>query len=139
MEVITKSAEETKSLGREIAAKLKGGAVFALTGDLGSGKTTFVQGFAQGLGFAGRIISPTFILIRKYGLKSKDFYHIDLYRFEENVWEEVKNLGIEEIWNDPNNIVVIEWAEKIKDNIPSKVTWIKFESMGEDEREITIL
>jgi len=139
METLTKSAEETKALGREIAAKPieNSSAIYALQGELGSGKTTFVQGFAEGLGIKQRIISPTFILMRKYELKRRDFYHMDLYRFEENVWQEAKNLGIEDIWNDPKNIVVIEWAEKIKDRVPEKATWIKFENMGEDKRKIT--
>jgi len=106
----------------------------ALTGDLGSGKTTFVQGLAEGLGFAGRIISPTFILMRKY----PGFYHVDLYRFEENVAQEVENIGLTDIWGKDKNIVVIEWAEKIKDLIPPKANWIKFEDMGEDKRRIII-
>lgn len=134
MEFITKNAEETKSLGREMAAKLKA-KVLALTGDLGSGKTTFVQGFAEGLGIKHGIISPTFILLRKY---ENNFYHLDLYRLETNVEQEVKNLGVEEIWKDPENIVVIEWAEKIKDTIPSDAKWIKFENMGDNKRKVTV-
>ena len=134
MEVITESPNETKALGRKFAAELKGGRTLALTGDLGSGKTTFVQGLAEGLGFAGRIISPTFILMRKY----PGFYHVDLYRFEENVAQEVENIGLTDIWGKDKNIVVIEWAEKIKDLIPAKANWIKFEDMGEDKRRITI-
>jgi len=109
--------------------------VIALTGNLGSGKTTFVQGFAKGLGLKARIISPTFILMRKYG---ENFYHVDLYRLEGNIESEVRNLGIEDIWKDPKNIVVIEWAEKIKKMIPKSAQWIKFENLGKDERKITI-
>ena len=134
MEIVTESAEETKALGRKIAAELKEGPILALTGDLGSGKTTFVQGFAKGLGFKGKIISPTFILMRKY----PHFYHVDLYRLEKNVWEEIRNLGIEDIWDDPKNVVVIEWAEKIKDRIPASAKWIKFENLGENDRKIVI-
>ena len=121
-------------MGRKFAAELIGGEILALTGDLGSGKTTFVQGLAEGLGFAGRIISPTFFLFRKY----PGFYHVDLYRFEENVAQEVENIGLTDIWGKDKNIVVIEWAEKIKDLIPAKANWIKFEDMGEDKRRITI-
>lgn len=138
MEFTTQSAEETKNLGKTLAADLAGGEVFALTGDLGSGKTTFAQGFAEGLGIKKRIISPTFILMRKYEVDYKNFYHIDLYRFEKNVWEEVINLGVTDIWGKPENIVVIEWAEKIKDMIPKEAIWIKFENLGENERKITI-
>ena len=138
MEFITKSASETKSLGEKIAVDLAIShqpLVIALTGNLGSGKTTFVQGFAKGLGIKQRIISPTFILMRKYG---ENFYHVDLYRLEGNIESEVRNLGIEDIWKDPKNIVVIEWAEKIKKMIPKSAQWIKFENLGKDERKITI-
>lgn len=142
MEVVTKSASETKKLGREMADQLTSGQlgsrttkILALSGDLGSGKTTFVQGFAEGLGIKQQIISPTFILLRKYG---NNFFHLDLYRLEENVEQEVKNLGIEDIWQDPNNIVVIEWAEKIKDMVPENSKWIKFENMGDNMRKIAI-
>ncbi len=136
MEVLTKSAKETKALGKKIAANLKGGAILALTGELGSGKTTFAQGLAKGLGIKQRIISPTFILVRKYDLESKNFYHIDLYRLETEIEREVRNLGIEEIWDDSENIVVIEWAEKIKKMIPENATWIEFKNLGENERKI---
>ena len=138
MEFITKSALETKSLGKEVASKLEGGVVFALSGELGSGKTTFVQGFAEGLGIKARIISPTFILMRKYGVEDKDFYHIDLYRLEGNIENEVINLGLGDLWEKPENIVVIEWAEKIKNMIPKSAKWIKFENLGGDKRKIII-
>jgi tRNA threonylcarbamoyladenosine biosynthesis protein TsaE len=138
MEFITKSAFETKSLGKEVASKLEGGEVFALSGELGSGKTTFVQGFAEGLGVKGRIISPTFILMRKYKVGDKDFYHIDLYRLEENIENEVIHLGISDIWKRPENVVIIEWAEKIKEMIPESAKWIKFENLGGENRKIII-
>lgn len=138
MEFITKGPEETQSLGQKIAADLVGGEIFALSGDLGSGKTTFVQGFSKGLGLTSRIISPTFILMRKYHLPEKDFYHVDLYRFEKDVDKEVTNLGLKDVWGKPKNIVVIEWAEKIKTTIPQNAKWIFFENLGEDKRKITI-
>ena len=148
MEVLTKSAKETKNFGRKIGDSLTIShqpLVIALTGELGSGKTTFVQGLAEGLGIKQRIISPTFILVRKYKipishqpLTISHLYHIDLYRLEENVEAEVRNLGLEEIWQNPENIVVIEWAEKIKSMIPKKAKWIKFEDIGRDKRRIAV-
>lgn len=138
MELITKSAEETKSFGKEVADSLKGGEVLALTGGLGSGKTTFVQGLAEGLGIEGRIISPTFILLKKYKAGEKNLYHIDLYRLDENLESEVRNLGAYDIFGKKENILVIEWAEKIKNFIPSNATWISFENLGEDQRKITL-
>lgn len=139
MEFITKSAEETKRLGKKIATHLEGGEIFALSGDLGSGKTTFVQGFAQGLGVSARIVSPTFILMRKYVTSEKNFYHVDLYRFEKNVEEGVINLGLTDIWGKSENITVIEWAEKIKNMIPPGAKWIKFENVGGEKRRITFI
>ncbi len=138
METITKSAQETKDLGKKTAADLKGGETLALTGELGSGKTTFVQGLAEGLGVKGRIISPTFILMRKYLASKFDFYHIDFYRLEDGLENEVKNLGIDDTWGKKENVVAIEWAEKIKKSIPENAIWIKFDNRGGNERKILI-
>ena len=111
---IIDSYQKTQSLGEKIAKKLTGGEVLALHGNLGGGKTTFVQGLAKGLGIKRRIISPTFVIVRTYNLKlqnAKRFYHIDLFRVESQ--KDIKMLGVEEIINDPKNIIVIEWAERL--------------------------
>lgn len=137
MEIITKSAEETKSLGKKLAidlSKNQRGIVIGLIGELGAGKTTFAQGFAEGLGIKNRIISPTFILMRKYG----DFYHVDLYRLEKDVENEVRNLGLFDIWEKPENIILIEWAEKIENILPKGSIKIEFELLDEFERKIRI-
>ncbi len=113
----------------------------ALSGNLGSGKTTFVQGLARGLGIKQRIISPTFILMRQYegvGGHGGKFYHIDLYRLEDNIEQELRNLGIEEILGKAENIVAIEWAEKVKEILPDNTIWISFENLGDERRKITI-
>jgi tRNA threonylcarbamoyladenosine biosynthesis protein TsaE len=75
----------------------------------------------------------------KYHIPYTNFFHVDLYRLEKNVWEEVRNLGIEDIWSEPKNVVVIEWAEKIKDVLPKSTKWIKFENLGGDRRKISIM
>lgn len=143
MEIITQSAEETKILGRKIASDLTSwknppnARILALSGGLGSGKTTFVQGLAESLG-ADRVISPTFILMRKYDVNPSTLFHLDLYRLEGDIWDEVKSLGIEEIWTNPENIVVIEWAERIKDKIPKSSMWIEFESLDDEKRRIIV-
>lgn len=134
MEYITSSSQETKSLGRKIGSSLKGGEILALVGGLGAGKTTFVQGLAEGLGITSKIISPTFILLRKHG----NLYHLDLYRLEDRVEHEVENLGLTDIWGRKDSVVVIEWAEKIKQMLPKETKWITFENIGEDERKITV-
>ncbi len=143
MEHITKSAAETQKLGEEVGNNLARGKVIALSGELGSGKTTFVQGLAKGLGIKDRIISPTFIIVRKYVIGNKensvqDLYHVDLYRLEGNLEGEIQNLGLSDIWNNQENVVVIEWAEKIRDFLPEGTTWINFENMGGEERRIKI-
>ncbi|MCJ7792791.1 MAG: tRNA (adenosine(37)-N6)-threonylcarbamoyltransferase complex ATPase subunit type 1 TsaE [Candidatus Marinimicrobia bacterium] len=137
MEVITKSAAETQSLGQKIGLDLKPGCLLALYGELGSGKTTFIQGLAKGLGIKKRILSPTFVFIRPYPLSSKGtFYHVDLYRI--NKVSEAAGLGLEEIFADPEAITVIEWAERIKPILPQKRTEIFFEYLGDNQRRIKI-
>ncbi|MEK7502738.1 MAG: tRNA (adenosine(37)-N6)-threonylcarbamoyltransferase complex ATPase subunit type 1 TsaE [Patescibacteria group bacterium] len=146
---ITNNLRETQKLAENLIKRLKKGDVLALYGNLGSGKTTFVQGLARGFGIKKRIISPTFIIVRSYELKiknqkskikstnqnSKLFYHIDLYRIESQ--NDIKNLGIEEIING-KDIVVIEWAEKMKRLLPKKRWDVKFEDLGSSRRKITI-
>ena len=115
--------------------------MIALTGDLGAGKTTFVQGFAEGLGIKARIVSPTFIIMRTYRVDGKshrfhNFYHLDFYRIE-GTEEDVESLGLTEVWNAPGSVVVVEWAEKIKDFLPTGTIWINFEVDG-TKRKITL-
>ncbi len=125
---ITNSSEETKKLAENLAKQITQG-VIALSGDLGAGKTTFVQGFAKGLGIKDSIISPTFVLIRQY----KNLYHVDLYRI--NTFD---HLGLEEILSNPNNIVLIEWAEKLK-KLPKGTIKISIQIQGPNTRIIKIL
>ena len=141
METITNSPNQTQKLGEEFAYRLKGGEIIGLIGELGSGKTTFVQGLAKGLGVKKRIISPTFVLIRSYKGKTREgkslnLYHVDLYRIRDI--NDARGLGLEEIWSNPKNIVVIEWAEKIEKILPKKAIKIYFEYLGENRRRIKI-
>lgn len=131
---ITFSEKETKDLAKKLAKKLSG--IIALTGELGAGKTTFVQGFARGLGIKKKIISPTFVLIRQHQIPKtkKALYHIDLYRLED-----LRELGLKEIISDPNNIVLIEWAEKAKKYLPKNTIKVTLEIIGQTERKITVL
>ena len=139
MEYNTKSAEETKAVGERFSTHLNRGDIVAFSGELGAGKTTFIQGIAKGLGIKGRIISPTFIILRKYDtLEKYDFYHVDLYRLEGNLKNETENLGLTEIFEKKKDIVVIEWAEKIKDLLPGNTIWVDIQSTDENQRVITI-
>lgn len=142
-EIITHNLEETKSLGENFAKQIKNGAIIALYGQLGSGKTTFTQGFAKGLGIKKRIISPSFVIVRTYKIKNKpqeigdkNFYHIDLYRTESK--KDIDGLGIEEILTDSENIVVIEWAEKLENLLPKKRIDINFIYIEHSKRKIII-
>lgn len=118
-------------LRREIKIKYrfkKNAAIFALIGDLGAGKTTFIQGFLNGLNIRQRAVSPTFVLMRRFG----NVYHLDAYRIKKT--SEFEKLGIEDIFKNPENIVFIEWADRIRQLIPRDAVWIKF-NYGERESE----
>lgn len=129
------SEQETKKIAAELA-KHSAANIFALTGELGAGKTVFVQGFAKGLGIKEKIISPTFVLIRQHPIpnSTKILYHIDLYRLKS--MSDFKGIGLEEILSDPNNIVLIEWADRLK-TLPKKTVKI-FITKGDNDRLITV-
>jgi len=133
-EIITKSANETAKVGESLARGLKA-RIFCLYGDLGSGKTTFTQGFAKGLGIGSRLLSPTFIIVRRYDVPKSEklLYHIDLYRIAH-----FDGLGLEEIFSDPNAIVIIEWAEKLGDALPKGRMDVHFLTLAHDKHKITI-
>lgn len=135
---ISRSAAQTKKIAENLAGKTKSH-IFALTGELGAGKTMFVQGFAKGLGVKDKIISPTFVLIRQHPVPDtrRVLYHIDLYRLENETY--LKSLGLEEIWSDKNNIVLIEWAEKVKDFLPEDAVKINILKGDTQKRTIIIL
>ncbi|OGZ67525.1 MAG: hypothetical protein A3C58_02115 [Candidatus Staskawiczbacteria bacterium RIFCSPHIGHO2_02_FULL_34_10] len=164
---ITKSFQETQRLGQNLARQIlsgksqKFGVVLALSGDLGAGKTTFLQGFAKGLGVKEKILSPTFILMKKFKilktcvpqngrpsiLRHKWFYHFDCYRLESpeptsakdyGVAKEILDLGFKEIILNPQNIVAIEWPEKISQVLPKDIISIIFNHKEKTMRELTI-
>lgn len=145
MEVRTTSAQDTQNLGQKIATDLlkesrgKTAKIVTLTGELGSGKTTFTQGFAKGLGIPHRVLSPTFIISREYPLTHKNFtrfYHIDLYRMENKA--DLEGLGLAEIFTNPDHIVVIEWAKRLGDAIPENYLDIAFTVLDDDKRQLQI-
>ena len=151
---VSNNPEELKKIAIKLADNLMsrsrldigGGAlVLALTGDLGSGKTTFAQAFAEALGVKEKIKSPTFIIFRKSkiipllaGQKSKFeyFYHFDVYRIHSE--KEILNLGWEEIISNPENIVLVEWADKIENILPKNCVKINFKHLKGDKREMEI-
>ncbi len=120
--------KDLEALAKQTAKGLKGGEVLALIGGLGSGKTTFTQYLAKHLSIKNPVTSPTFIIMNRYtGILNQNkffFFHLDLYRTSS--YEEVLALGITEIWGRPDTITVIEWAEKIKDNLPNNTQYFYF-------------
>ncbi len=144
MEIITESSQQTKKIGRFLGEeilgsqlKLKNALVLALRGELGSGKTTFIQGLAQGLNISEKITSPTFVIMRQYQAPGQDlvFCHIDCYRV---LGKDLLELGFREILSNPHNIIAVEWAEKIKNLLPDKAIWLEFEYLNQDRRKIKI-
>ncbi|MFA6190488.1 MAG: tRNA (adenosine(37)-N6)-threonylcarbamoyltransferase complex ATPase subunit type 1 TsaE [Candidatus Staskawiczbacteria bacterium] len=163
----TTSFKQTQKLGKDFALQLHSGqakkipqktaTVLTLHGDLGAGKTTFLQGFAKGLGVKEKILSPTYVILKhykitEYGIKylearinSKfkiqdtrftELYHFDCYRLKNE--KDVLELGFKEIISNPKNIVAIEWPERIKKVLPKNIIRINFKMVGENKREITI-
>jgi tRNA threonylcarbamoyladenosine biosynthesis protein TsaE len=144
---ISNSPSQTEKIGKKItqfflsqkSEKIPN--VIILKGDLGGGKTTFLKGFAKGLGIKEKILSPTFVLIKKFDIKNrtsnfKHFYHIDCYRIKKE--KEILNLGFREMIKDPKNLVAIEWAERIEKILPKNVFEIIFKILGKRKREILI-
>jgi tRNA threonylcarbamoyl adenosine modification protein YjeE len=142
---LTNNCSQTKKIGDSFAKSIlkrypaKRAIIFGLEGDLGGGKTTFLQGFAKGLSIREKILSPTFILMRRLEVKNsrfENFYHLDCYRIENP--KDILALGFEEIIANPRNIVAIEWADRIKKIIPRGSVTLKFEFTGKNKRKITV-
>ena len=139
MQLTSHSPKETQKIASKLAKELKEGEVLCLFGDLGGGKTTFVQGLAKGLGIKKRVTSPSFVLMRKYpiyGHLVTSLYHIDCYRIKSA--KEILDIGFNEILEDKNAVIAVEWADKIKKILPDKRVDIKFEFVDEKTREIDL-
>lgn len=146
-EIISRSEAQTKKIAKLLAEEIikkplknRGALVIGLEGELGSGKTRFVQGFARGLGIRQRLTSPTFVLMKRYAISNKRYanlYHLDYYRLSKP--GDILDLDFKEIISNPKNIVLIEWAEKIKKILPKNKIWIKFFVISEKKRKIKIL
>lgn len=142
MKIIAKNLEETKDLAEKFIKSLQIGdraVVVALTGDLGSGKTTFSQFIGRALGVEEHIQSPTFLIERIYELKDKPwkhFVHIDAYRLDSS--QELITLGWEKLLENKENLILIEWPERVSDIIPEYAYHIVFRHVTEDTREIEV-
>ena len=170
-EFITISKTQTQKLGKILAKELRGrpastrgenrsstrgGEIICLSGDLGSGKTTFTQGLLKGLEIKGPYTSPTFNIVKEYkgqltfnnkpltkntkkssNVKGQklNIYHIDAYRINS---KDLLGLGFKDFAGQPNSIVIIEWAERVKKIIPKKALWIYFKWINDKERKIAL-
>ena len=142
--ITTSSAAETKRFAQSFAKEIlkapqqQGAFVIGLCGELGSGKTTFVQGFVREFGIRQRITSPTYVLMKRYKIPSTShfpfstLYHIDCYRLESG--QDLLDLGFKDISHNPQNIVLIEWPEKVEKILPESVIQLKFRIAGRAKR-----
>lgn len=137
---ITNSDHETFALGILLAKKCRGGEVIALTGELGAGKTVFTKGVAAGLKIKKLITSPTFTVMNVYPVQHKtirQLVHIDCYRITNP--KELAALGVQEYFNDPVTVTVVEWAERAKTILTKPTYTIRLELKDETRRIITII
>ena len=138
MKYISNNVKETQNIAKTFAKKLNPGDVICLNGDLGVGKTAFVQGLAKGLEISESITSPTFTIVNCYESGKLPFYHFDVYRIDD--CDEMYEIGYEE-YVFGKGVSVIEWPEKIADILPDsryEITIVKNLAIHEDYREISI-
>lgn len=131
---VSRSPEETQAIGERLGVRLTAGAVVACTGELGAGKTCFLQGLARGLGVASGVTSPTFVLVNQYRGRLP-VYHLDAYRTDSLT--ELVELGLEEML-DGDGVTVIEWADKLLPLLPARTIHVRIEGLGDEPRRIAI-
>jgi len=140
--MLSKTTKSTSEIAKKFLKELEGiknsrrAAVVALSGDLGAGKTTFTKFFAKHLGIREKVSSPTFVILKKYPLKKrkyKYFYHVDAYRLKNE--KELLHLGWEEIINNKEHLIFIEWPENVSKVIPRGAKKIKISHVKDDHRD----
>ena len=137
----TQDDPEQSRTGRKSKVKSgqdRGALTVCLYGDLGSGKTTFVQGVGKAFGIASRLLSPTFIIVRRYPVPEQTgfLYHIDLYRMEGE--KDLLGLGLPEIFADTDSIILVEWAEKLGDLLPKERVDVRLNALDDGSHSIWI-
>jgi tRNA threonylcarbamoyladenosine biosynthesis protein TsaE len=128
------SADEMRALGESFGRAARPGDVLALAGDLGAGKTVFVQGLAAGLGYPGAVTSPTFTLIHIYEGGRLTLFHADLYRLDRE--EELEDVGLDDIFRQ-DGVAVVEWADKFPAALPRERRDIRIEVVSETLRRVS--
>ena len=132
--ITTLNEHETAMIAENIESEKFPNMVICLNGDLGSGKTVFVKAFANALGIAEDITSPTFNIIKEYLNGELPLYHMDVYRIDDNN----EDLGIEDYF-DKNGVTIIEWADMIKDKLPEERLDIKIKIIDENTRVLVLI
>ncbi|HEX5814829.1 MAG TPA: tRNA (adenosine(37)-N6)-threonylcarbamoyltransferase complex ATPase subunit type 1 TsaE [Methylomirabilota bacterium] len=132
--LVASSPEETAAAGEALAGRLGAGDVVALTGELGAGKTCFVQGLARGLGVARAATSPTFVLVNE-SRGRLPVHHVDLYRTE--TLTELLDLGLEDLLGG-EGVTLVEWADRCEPLLPARTVRVHIEGVGDEPRRITI-
>lgn len=134
-----KNENDTRAFAAELAESATKGMVFALVGDLGTGKTTFTKGFANGLGVPDTVGSPTFKLVSEYKGENLNLYHIDCYRLESGV--EFLNIDGERFLYPEDGVTIIEWADRISELMEKNTVWLYFERLQslETQRRIKLI
>ena len=132
--VVSRSPEDTQAIGERLGARLGAGAVVACTGELGAGKTCFLQGLARGLGVTGDVTSPTFVLVNQYRGRLP-VYHLDAYRT--GSLTELVDLGLLDLLGG-DGVTLVEWADKAEPLLPERAVRVRIEGVGDEPRLITI-
>lgn len=131
---ISKNEQDTEYIGESFSRELPDGAVVAMYGDLGAGKTAFVRGMARGMGLSSRVSSPTFTIVNEY-LGERELIHFDMYRLSDA--EELFDIGWEDYLNR-GAVCAVEWSEKVEDAFTGEEYVVSIEKLGDSERRITI-
>ena len=133
MDVFSRSPEQTRRIGMRLGAALQAGDVICLQGDLGAGKTTFVQGIAHGWGSLDAVSSPTFIIVNMYrrGDEAR-LFHMDAYRLDST--PEAEELDLDAMLSQ--GPLIIEWPERMSGLVPPENLWVQLEHIAEEEREM---
>jgi tRNA threonylcarbamoyladenosine biosynthesis protein TsaE len=132
-EFISRSAEQTRRLGMRLGALLRSGDVICLVGELGSGKTTLVQGIASGWGSLDQVTSPTFVLVNVYrGADGQRLYHLDAYRLKDA--NEAEDLDMDVMLE--GGLLVVEWAERIREALPPEHLWVTLRWIDDEQRDL---
>jgi tRNA threonylcarbamoyladenosine biosynthesis protein TsaE len=136
LEIFSRSADQTRRFGMRLGRMLQNGDILCFSGDLGSGKTTFIQGIAQGWGSVDQVTSPTFVLVNEYyRMDGSTLFHMDAYRIDSTL--EAEELDIDRMLHQ--GVLVVEWAERIDSILPKERLTIKMAWVADEQRSLVMV